>query len=119
LGYFSKFLGYFSKFLGYFSKFLGYFSKNNINIYYNIKIKKMYFCEKCNYTTEKLYCWKTHLQSKKHNEEKKEKYCKCCNYNAKTQKLYIQHLQSEKHKKNNEKMENSKIVRGVKRKTMK
>jgi hypothetical protein len=70
----------------------------------------MYFCEKCNYTTEKLYCWKTHLQSKKHNEEKKEKYCKCCNYNAKTQKLYIQHLQSEKHKKNNEKMENSKIV---------
>ena len=59
---------------------------------------KTYYCEKCDYTTDRKPNYNKHMVSKKHNDINKNVYvCKKCNYMSYRKNNYERHLISSKH----------------------
>jgi len=67
------------------------------------KIKGIYKCEKCKYTTKVKSNYKMHILNQHSNGEEKKKefkyYCDVCNFGTFGEKYYNIHLNTKKHKK--------------------
>ncbi len=68
------------------------------------RIKKdhiIYKCEKCDFTSNHLYNFKTHVLNNHSSVEDKKKefpyYCECCNIGIFAETVYNKHLLSKKH----------------------
>jgi hypothetical protein len=66
-----------------------------------------YYCEKCDYITDRKSNYNKHMVSKKHNDGKKNVYvCEKCNYISYRKNNYERHLISSKHNDDNPNNEN-------------